>query len=176
MTHHVPDFTTLLRGARSTAVHLEMRDSYAVSGEAEEFEEFKRSGKVNEDPESERWAAWVPLVQEAVGRGVVLRRARIVSEPVTDYVRWEHAVTSVNLAAGELVRWLPRSRTSAIALPGNDFWLIDDRLVLFRWFTGDGTWAGHTFTGDRAAVRLCSSAFEAVWERGIPHEKYRMAT
>ncbi|MEY9945867.1 DUF6879 family protein [Kitasatospora sp. GAS1066B] len=151
MARNVPDFTTLLRGARSTAVHLEMRDSYSATDDRE---------------------CDVPLVRETVGRGVMLRRARIVSEPVTDCVRREHTRTPAHLAAGALVRWLPRPRASTIALPGNDFWLIDNRLVLFHWFTGDGAWAGHSFTGDPGAVKLCASAFAAVWERGVPHEQY----
>ncbi|MFB7910648.1 DUF6879 family protein [Kitasatospora sp. NPDC056076] len=172
MTEPLPDFTALLRGARRTAVHLEMRDAYGVADEAAAFEEFKRSGTVDTDPDSPWWAGWVPLVRETVGRGVRLRRARIVSEPVTDYIRWEHALTTVNLAAGEQVRWLPRRLASDIPLPGNDLWLIDDRLVLFHWFSGDGAWAGHRYSEDPAVVELVSGAFETVWERGTPHADY----
>ncbi|MBH1935955.1 hypothetical protein I5Q34_17035 [Streptomyces sp. AV19] len=170
----VPDFSELLRAARRTAVHLEMRDSYAVGDEAGGFEQFRRTGEADLDPDSAFWLGWTPLVREAVGRGIVMRRARIVSEPVTDYIRYEHALTPVNIAVGEQVRWLPRREASDIALPGNDFWLIDDRLVQFNLFTGDGDWAspGEACTEDPAVVRLCSSAFEAVWERGIDHEKY----
>ncbi|MFD0403313.1 DUF6879 family protein [Kitasatospora sp. NPDC127121] len=171
---NVPDFAALLRSAQRTAVHLEMRDSYAVGDEAEEIDRFARTGGIELDPEASWWPEWLGLVRETVGRGVVMRRARIVSEPVTDYIRWEHAVTPMNLAAGELVRWLPRSQASDIALPGNDFWLIDDKLVLFHFFTGYGDWAepGFAFFEDSATVRLVSCAFEAVWERGTPHDKY----
>jgi hypothetical protein len=27
---------------------------------------------------------------------------------------------------------------------------------------------------DPAVAKLCSSAFEAVWERAVPHEEYRV--
>ncbi|MBD0695738.1 DUF6879 family protein [Streptomyces sp. CBMA123] len=172
MTEIVPDYSALLRSARRTAVHLEMRDAYGVAQEAAEFEEFKRSGTADTDPDSAWWAGWVPLVRETVGRGVELRRARIVSEPVTDYIRWEHALTPVNLAAGEQVRWLPRRLASDIPLPGNDLWLVDDRQVLFHWFTGDGDWAGHEYSEDPAVVKLVSAAFETVWERGTPHADF----
>ncbi|MDH6704105.1 hypothetical protein P3T27_000806 [Kitasatospora sp. MAA19] len=172
MTQNVPDFSALLKGAQRTAVHLEMRDVYGVADEAEEFAEFKRSGDVDLDPDSEGWAGWVPLVRETIGRGVVMRRARIVSEPVTDYIRWEHALTPVNVAAGEQVRWLPRRLASDVPLPGNDLWLIDDRLVLFHWFTGDGDWAGYEYTEDPAVVKMVSNAFETVWERALPHDQY----
>jgi hypothetical protein len=106
----------------------------------------------------------------------VARRARIVSEPVTPYIRFEYDVTrSMNIAAGEQVRWLPRRRASDLALPGNDFWVFDDRLVRFGHFAGDGTVTGHEMSGDPAVVKLCAAAFEAVWERAVDHEDYRPA-
>ncbi|GAB2700108.1 DUF6879 family protein [Kitasatospora kifunensis] len=150
-----------------------MRDSYGIAGEAAEFAEFKRSGTHPDvDPESEGWSGWVSMVRAASARGVVMRRARIVSEPVTDYIRYEHAGTVVNIAAGELVRWLPRRQASDIALPGNDFWLFDGRVVRFNHFTGDGASAGPEMCEDATVAKLCASAFEAVWERAIPHEEY----
>lgn len=170
----VPDFAELLRGARHSAVHLEMRDAYGVGDEAEEIELFARTGRIALDPTARWWPQWLDLVKETLARGVVMRRARIVSEPVTDYIRWEHAVTPLNLDAGEQVRWLPRRNASDIPLPGNDFWLIDGRRVVFHFFTGDGDWADPGFenTEDPAAVQLCATAFETVWERGVPHEKF----
>lgn len=162
----------MLKQATKTAVHLEMRDSYGIAGEVAEFAEFQRSGAVDDDPDSDGWSGWVSQVRDALSRGVVVRRARIVSEPVTDYIRYEHALTVVNLAAGELVRWLPRRRASDIALPGNDFWLFDDRTVRFNHFTGDGASGGPEVSEDPAVAKLCSSAFEAVWSRAIPHEQY----
>ncbi len=56
-------------------------------------------------------------------RGVIIRRTRIVSEPVSEYIRWEHEITSANAEAGEDVRWLPPRRASDLLLPGNDFWV-----------------------------------------------------
>jgi hypothetical protein len=97
-----------------------------------------------------------------------------VSEPVTDYIRYEHAGTVVNLGAGEDVRWLPRRQASTIALPGNDFWLIDGRLVRWNHFTGDGASAPGEITDDPDAARLCADAFEAVWSRATPHDEYKI--
>jgi biotin operon repressor len=52
-----------------------------------------------------------------------------VSEPVIDYIRFEHAITAtVNIAAGEQVRWLPQRQCSDLCLPVNDFWVLDDKL------------------------------------------------
>ncbi|MET8630945.1 DUF6879 family protein [Kitasatospora sp. NPDC004669] len=144
MTQNVPDFSDLLKATQHSAVHLEMRDWYGVGEESTDFERFKQTGVHPDlDPESEGWAGWVPLVRDTVSRGVIMRRARIVSEPVTDYIRFEHAGTAVNVAAGEQVRWLPRRLASDIALPGNDFWVFDGRLVEFNHFTDSGELRQH---------------------------------
>ncbi|MGW5971240.1 DUF6879 family protein [Streptomyces sp. NPDC055186] len=167
-------FAELLAATEHTAVHLEMRDSYAVGDEADDFEAFLRTGVPNLDPARSFWPQWMPIVTNAVARGVVMRRARIVSEPVTDYIHYEHAITPLNLQAGEQVRWLPRRHASDIPLPGNDFWLLDNQVVQFNHFTGTGDWApaGKERTTDPAVAALCAAAFEKVWERAVPHEKY----
>ena len=100
----------------------------------------------------------------------------MVSEPIAPFIRFEYEITAtVNIAAGEQVRWLPRRRASDLCLPGNDFWVFDDRLVRFGYFAGDGEFLEHELADDPAVVRLCAAAFEAVWERAVPHAKYRPA-
>jgi len=175
MPQSVPSFDELLDGAQHSAVHLEMRDAYGVASEADDFARWKRTGERDTDPSSAYWAPWVSLIRRTVARGVVVRRARIVSEPVSDYIRYEHASTQVNIDAGELVRWLPRRQASTIALPGNDFWLIDDRLVRWNHFTGDGASGGGEISEDPAAAKLCAEAFEAVWARAVPHADYKIS-
>lgn len=174
MSQHdaVPSFDELLASAQVSAYHLEMRDSYGVSDEADDFVRWQRTGERDTDPGSAYWAPWVALIRRAVDRGVSVRRARIVSEPVSAYIRYEHRGTPVNLAAGEDVRWLPRRLASGIALPGNDFWLFDQRLVRFNHFTGDGAWAAREDTEDPAVAKLCAAAFAAVWSHATPHDTY----
>ncbi|MFD3809153.1 DUF6879 family protein [Streptomyces sp. NPDC058619] len=169
----VPGFDVLLDGARHSALHLEMRDSYGVAAESAGFARWLATGVRNTDPDSEYWAFWTCLVRRTVARGVSVRRARIVSEPLSDYAKYSHAGAVVNLAAGEEVRYLPRCHASDIALPGNDFWLIDGRLVRWNHFAGNGTSAGGEMSEDPAAAALCASAFTAVWERAVPYEDYK---
>ncbi|MGW3730750.1 DUF6879 family protein [Streptomyces sp. NPDC000851] len=174
MPSNEPTFAELIAGCTRSAVHLEMRDQYGISDEADAFTAWQRTSRRDTDPASENWAPWVDLISGAVARGVTVRRARIVSEPVTDYIRWEHAGTVVNVHAGEQVRWLPRRRASDIALPGNDFWLFDDRLIRWNHFTGGGEWAGQEISDDPSAAKLCSEAFDAVWARAVPHDQYEI--
>ncbi|MFF7254760.1 DUF6879 family protein [Streptomyces microflavus] len=166
-----PTFEELFRNCQRTAVHLEMRDAYMKSDPA--FVDWK-AGKTL-DP-AERWADWHALVAEAVGRGVAVRRARIVSTPVSEYIRFEHAVTDgLNIAAGEAVRWLSRRQATDITLPGNDFWLFDSSLVLLNYFDGEGENMEVELTEAPEVAKLCESAFEAVWKRATPHAEFELS-
>jgi hypothetical protein len=107
----------------------------------------------------------------AAGRSV--RRARIVSEPLSEYQRWSFGIAAPMVEAGEDIRWVPRRLVSSIGLPGNDFYLFDDRLVVFLLYTGSGLNAGMEKSTDPAVVALCRSAFDAVWPLAVPHRDYR---
>lgn len=168
MTAKVPPFSELIASTSTSAVHLEMRDSYTPSDPS--FLAWQGGPPFDR---TEREQSWHRLVGGAVTRGVSVRRARIVSEPVTPYIRFEYDVTeATNLAAGERVRWLPRRRASDLCLPGNDFWVFDDRFVSLGHFAGNGDFLDDELSGDPALVRHCATAFEAVWERATDHANY----
>jgi Family of unknown function (DUF6879) len=158
----------LARGFGREAVHLEMRDSY---------------GTVAELPHMARWAAgerddlgwlqeWCGTLREHMRAGRSVRRARVVSEPLSDYQRWSYSIAGPMVEAGEDIRWVPRRLVSPVALPGNDFYLFDDRLAVFLLYAGNGLAAGRVGSADPAVLRLCRSAFEAVWELSVPHREY----
>ncbi|MFI0941165.1 DUF6879 family protein [Streptomyces sp. NPDC021020] len=170
------DFRSLLTSARTSAFHLEMRDQYAVGDEAADYDHWLRTGERDADPASAYWAPWVDLIAGVCARGVAVHRARVISEPVTSYIRYEHAGTAVNVLAGEEVRWLPRRQAADLLLPGCDLWVFDGEAVLFNHFTGVGDWADPDIelTTDPAVVKQCVDAFDAVWNRGIPHDQYEI--
>ncbi|MFG2176332.1 DUF6879 family protein [Streptomyces niveus] len=174
MSSKQPTFDELMANCERSAVHLEMRDAYNVVYESGPFADWRAGHRLDPADRDSWWRPWLDLMAETVGRGVVVRRARIVSEPVSEYIKYEHSGTFTNVAAGELVRWLPRRKASDLALPGNDFWLFDDRWVHWNHFTGNGESGGGEITDDPAAAKLCATAFEAVWDRATPHDQYEI--
>lgn len=171
MPSNAPNFAELLSRCQRSAVHLEMRDSYAPT---ERFEAWKRGERIDWKNRESWWHSYDQLITDSVARGVAIRRARIVSEPVSEYIRWEHYVTHANVTAGEEVRWLPRRRATDIPLPGNDFWLFDGELLRVHHFSGDGVVVEDEITSEPKSVKLCFAAFEAVWERAVPHHLYEI--
>ncbi|HEU5385890.1 MAG TPA: hypothetical protein VFV73_08310 [Streptosporangiaceae bacterium] len=164
----VPPFGELIAATTSSAVHLEMRDAYTPDDQR--FLDWQ-AGKLLPEQANPEWSA---VVRAHTARGVRFRRARVVSEPLAPFIRFEYEVTAaVSIAAGEQVRWLPRRQGLDLCLPLNDYWLFDGRLVRFHFFSGSGEIVEDEMAEDPAVVKLCAQAFEAVWERAIPHDQYQ---
>jgi hypothetical protein len=151
-----------------------MRDVYSVEDEIESFAAWRAGHRLVPADRDSWWNDYHGWVADAVARGVAVRRARVVSEPVTEYIRYEHSGTFRVVQAGECVRWLPREHASDLMLPGNDLWIFDDRLIRFGLFTGDGQFVRHVLNDDPDVVQQCNAAFEAVWSRATPHDQYRV--
>jgi hypothetical protein len=116
---------------------------------------------------------WCAALRELTGAGKSVRRARIVSEPLSDYQRWSYSIAQAMVGAGEDIRWVPRRLVSSVAIPGNDFYLFDGQLAVFLLYTGNGLNAGMLASRDTADVQLCRDSFDAVWDLAIPHRDYQ---
>jgi hypothetical protein len=159
----------LLTGFAREAIHLEMRDAYGTAVELPHMAQWARG-----EPDDLEWLrGWCTTLREHARAGRSVRRARVVSEPLSDYQCWSHSIASPMVQAGEDIRWVPRRLVSSVALPGNDYYLFDDRLAVFLLYAGNGLSAGMLSSSDPADLRLCRSAFEAVWELSIPHSEYQ---
>jgi len=160
----------LFKSAVSSAIHLETRDSYEPDDP--DWIDWREGRRF--DP-AERWPAWFGLVRDTTARGVSVQRARIVSEPPTDYVKYEHDVTpGLNLASGEEVRWLTRSRAVGLLIPAVDFWIFDKAVVVVNHFDGYGGNLRHEQLDDVDLAVRYTASFEEIWDRSTPHAEYRI--
>jgi hypothetical protein len=158
------------------AWHLEMRDTYeGHSGASTARLDAWRAAGDSFDWRSENHLRefWFNIIRGMVGRGADMRRARVVSLPPTDYIRWEFDITPGNLAAGEKVRWVDRARASDLLLPGNDLWVFDDQ-VFFNLCAGDGEHLRWEASDDPQVLERAVSAFQQVWARAEDHEDFKL--
>jgi hypothetical protein len=162
---------SLIEGFLREALHLEMRDVYAAADHSR-FRRWIAGESFDPGEEAEWWRPWREMMRRSQDAGRTLRRLRVVSEPVTDYIRFEYLDAAELVKAGEDVRWLPRQRASALLLPGNDLWCFDAETVVFTHFSGDGEVQGYELTTDRPLVAQCVFAFEEAWSVAIPHGEY----
>jgi hypothetical protein len=81
-------FAELLEATQSSVIRFEMRDSYDETDTTEKgFAAWKATGSTD----AYEWGDHLDVVRAAVARGVRIRRVRIVSEPISEYMRWEYA-------------------------------------------------------------------------------------
>lgn len=162
------DFSALFPQVKREALHLEMRDSYGTEAELPHLAQWAAG-----EPDDLGWLKpWCALVREATAAGKAFRRARVVSEPLSDYQRWAYSTAGVMVDAGEDIRWVPRSLVSELMFPGNDFWLFDDELLVFLVFAGNGLVTDRPAATDRGLIARCRASFEAAWALSIPHREY----
>ncbi|MFD6549679.1 DUF6879 family protein [Streptomyces sp. NPDC058398] len=154
------------------AFHLELRDDYSVPDEDTPF----RNWLSGRDSDHSYLAPWIQLVRQCTRRGMTIRRVRVVTEPVTPYIQWEHALTALNAEAGEDIRWLPRHllpQTATFPLDGRDWWLFDDQLLAVGHFDTDGRVLGSQLILDQDAVVACAALRDQLWTAAIPHTAYK---
>ena len=162
-------FEDLLTSFEHEAIHLETRDAYGTETELPHMAKWAAG-----EPDNLDWLqGWCSTLRKAVKDGKSVRRARIVSEPLSDYQRWSYSIAQPMVDAGEDIRWVPRRLVSSTAIPGNDFYLFDNQLVVFLLYTGSGVAAGKFASTDPADIQLCKSSFEAVWKLAVAHSEYK---
>jgi len=65
-----------------------------------------------------------------------------VSEPLSEYQQWVSSHVDLFVEAGEDIRNVARQRLTDVLLPGSgDFYVFDNRLVLFLHYAGNGKWS-----------------------------------
>jgi hypothetical protein len=137
--------TGLLRGAQfeelfttfeRTARRLEVRGRYDVESERLYLDRW-RDGIQEDRQHVESRRPWLSEVRENVAQGRTYQRARVVAEPLTEYVRYALRGTRQTVEAGEDIRYLLRWRADRLDLPDHDFWLFDGRRLVLMPFTAD---------------------------------------
>lgn len=105
---------------------LETLDWYDAPNEHEPYARFLAG-----QPADWAWREpWRRLVRDVRAAGRIMQRVHVVTEPVTDYVRFELLrVYPANVEAGEDVRILGRKKANTEWLAFYDYWLFDDDLA-----------------------------------------------
>ncbi|MDI2026980.1 hypothetical protein QFW96_00085 [Saccharopolyspora sp. TS4A08] len=130
------DFEELFRTFQHTAFRLETQGTYGEPVEDEPLRRFL----AGEPPDDSWLTPWIDNVRDATAKGREFRRVRVLSTPLTDYLRFEMDLAlRANIPAGEDIRSLTVSEAEALGVPiGVDFWMFDDTRVGVMRFGGRG--------------------------------------
>lgn len=163
------DFQRLFREFASTAFRLENQGVYREPDEDEPLRQFL-AGETPDD----RWLQpWVDNVRTATSQGRRFQRVRVLTEPLTDYLRFEMDLAlRQNIPAGEDIRALSGPEAAGLDLPEDtDFWLFDDDRVGLMHFGATGMLGAEMLT-DPDTVAQYRTWRDRAWEFAIPHEQW----
>ena len=163
-------FPDLFATVTSRAFHLETRDDYSSASETESLTQFRADESA--DTGGPWFDNWSNLIRETTGRGVAVQRARIVTRPHTLYTRYLLSLAKHNTAAGEDIRYLPRTDADPADSVAEDFWVLDDDRVAFSVFDDNNYWIGAALTDSAALVAYARSVRDRVWAAATPFEEY----
>lgn len=138
---------------------IETLDYYAADNETVPFAQFLAGQPV--DP---AWREpWKKLVREVRASGRTMQRVKVVTEPVTNYVRFSllHA-SPASVEAGEDVRVLGRERAYEEWLASYDYWLFDDDLAAILVYDGGEVVRVEMTRNERELAWFCAERDDAL--------------
>lgn len=164
------DFEALFSQFAHTAFRLEVRESYAgMPYEVEPLRQFL-AGEPSVDLD---WTTgYRNLVSEHATAGRRITRVRIVSEPWSDYTRFGVWLAAGTIAAGEDIRYLPRSHHAITELPDYDYWLFDSSRLYVLHFTPEDNLIGAEPVTDATQIVTANAARDAAWHFAETRDKY----
>lgn len=169
MTQRLTDelWDEAFRTFRRSAWRLEAQGVYREPYEQQPMADFLAGRPVDMSFAEE----WLADVRADTGSGKTYRRVRVLTEPLTDYLRFELSFTPQNIAAGEDIRVLPMRRAVDLRIPLEDFWLFDDDRVALMHFAADGFTHADLIV-DPAELTRFRAIRDRAWQDAIPFSDY----
>jgi Family of unknown function (DUF6879) len=164
------DFDALFTHFGYTAFRLEVRESYAgMPYEVAPLRQFL----AGEDPVDLEWTTgYRALVARHAAAGRRITRVRIVSEPWSEYTRFGIWLAAGTNAAGEDIRYLPRTHPVVAELPHEDFWLFDSQRLYLLHFSADDNLIGAEPVTDPPRIVAANAARDAAWHYAERRDQY----
>lgn len=165
-----PGWERLFLDVQKSWFRLETLQAYDVEYEAEEFANFQRSGTVDTQP-----GPWQHMIADHVRQGRRLQRVHVVTDPLTDYIRYELAVYARNALAGEEVRLISLTdRYWPEEIPEHgDFWLFDDQELWIMRYDSTGRFQAAEELTEPSAVEAARSTRDWAMDHSLPLADYR---
>lgn len=158
------DFAACFDNFHQSAFRLETLQQYAIAEEDERMRAFREG--LPRPERSVRTSEWLRRVAVTTAAGKSWSRVHLISEPLSEYLRYQLIGYVESAAAGEEIRlaW------DTPDLPDvGDFWLFDadteDASAVFIRYDEDGAVLGFEGATDPAAIAHLREVRDLVWSR-----------
>ena len=155
-----------LHGFAESAWRLETLPAYDVPQEKERIEAFLRGERIPDNYDS----AWMRRIADHARNGRTVGRVRVLTRPLSDYLRLEFMYYRHHVRAGEAIRVLDVTDRENPLEGIQDFWMFDSARVVLMNYDSDGTQTGRElYEGDPAAY---SEYRRIAVAESVPFEEY----
>jgi hypothetical protein len=162
-------FGHLFRRFQHSAWRWEAQGAYHQADEVEPWQRWRGGIPVVDDLDWLR--PWLDDVRAATKAGRAFQRVRKLTDPLTEYLRWQMEVTPANIDAGEEIRLLPDHAARELGLPAHDFWIFDETQVAVLHFSPDGL-TGAEIVTEPATVARYKSWRNIAWTAAVPFDDF----
>ncbi|MCE7001638.1 hypothetical protein LWC34_02100 [Kibdelosporangium philippinense] len=156
------EFQGLFASDWSSAWRWECQGTYHEPQEQEPLRRFLAG-----EADDHAWFAWPKRVRAWVSTGRKIGRVRMLTDPLTDYLRFELSITPPALDAGEDIRFLHHARAAELGAPDKDFWMFDDNTVVLMTFDDHGV-SGAELITDATSVRPYADWQDVATREAVP--------
>jgi hypothetical protein len=159
-----PRWLSLFNTFKHTCFRVETRQQYASAAEADVLKEFLagHAPAIYQDR-----IDFLRGVQDDLAAGKLRQRVHIVSEPLTDYLRfqieWSYPMSA------EDIRILPAEVAYEVPeMPDRDFWLFDSRTLAMLDYDDDGRMVRVSLEDDPAVIVEACAWRDAAMHLAVP--------
>lgn len=173
------DFMEPFLAFTKSAFRLETLPEYKVDYEQPMIEDYL-SGKKVKYSSNDKTKWWVDLIKDRTSSGMSMSRVHVVSEPLTDYLRFElGAAYPETSKAGEEIRLISDNDFDDLCDEDEfdvafnrwgalDFWLFDDSRLFLMDYSDDGTWLAANESFDEGDIKDAMRIRDAVMTQSSP--------
>lgn len=164
------EFNALFETFEHSVFRLEALDHYWVAddGRFQAFSEGRERPASTPDKDD-----WLRIVHDAVTAGKRWERVHVIGS-ISPYVRFElEWGYAENAEAGERICILQAgSQSERDRWPNRDFWLFDDKTVIWMDYDNEGRLVDRIRTTDRRTVQTCQEQRNAMLAAAEPYESF----
>jgi hypothetical protein len=165
------EWAQLFTGFTGSAFRLETFQHYSAPDEVEALARFR----AGEDPHIDL-AWWTDLARKHTQAGRTMSRVRVITEPPSEYTRFELIAYPVMAAAGDDIKVISvRPGDWPANVPRYDYWLFDDRDVWVLNYDSGGVLRSAELRDDPQAVQDHRRWRDAALAQAIPVNEYLAA-
>ena len=166
-----PEFRTRFAAFSYSVFRLETLQSYGNSGEDAAFAALHADEPPPHEPAVAEWDA---MIRRNAQAGRIQQRVHVVTEPLTDYMRFELTGYALSVNAGEEVRIVrvTENKPWPSDVPRADYVLFDSSELYLQHYDDAGEWLGTEPITDPGAIVSACRWRDAALYRATPWWDY----